>query len=441
MRRLSFAIVFAVSAASAAAQSAQGPSTLTLEEAIALAKRNNPQYLQTINNRRSTALGVRTARALMFPTVSSGIDFGWREGRPTFFEGQQVGATAAALSSGYGINVSARYELATFLGPGQASARLDAAEAGEIAQEQTLRQQVTTQYFTAVQSVRNAALQDTLIKSLDLQFQLAKARETIGSGISLDTKLAEVALLRQQLAAETARSRAGTDKLALFELIGIPTVDTNVQLTTDVAVTQPDFKIDDLIAQAKLHNGGLAASRSNLHVAEIGKKSVRGQYIPSVGLSTGIGGQTSMNTDAVGDARVWPFGFSRSPISVRASFSLTLWNAFQREQQYENASIQITNAQHELRRTELQITNNISRLVAELNLAWRSYQLQQQIVETQKQALQLAQERYKVGSTAYTDLSLAQDRYQTEELNLLISIYTYHRWFAQLEAAVGKPLR
>src|SRR6185295_1458702 len=101
------------------------------------------------------------------------------------------------------------------------------------------------------------------VKSLDLQFQLAKAKEAIGSGIALETKQAEVNVLRQRLAAERARSQAGTDKLALFELIGIPTVDTNVQLTTDLPITEPKFSAEDLIAQARTSNASLAASRAS----------------------------------------------------------------------------------------------------------------------------------------------------------------------------------
>jgi outer membrane protein len=445
MRRLTFAttlaITFAVFAVSASAQGTTAPNTLTLDEAIALAKRNNPAYLQAINNKRSTALTVRTARAALFPTLSSNLGFSWREGLPTIIEGQQFGSSVDQLGSNFGFGISASYSYQSFLNPGQAAARLDAADAGQVAQEQSLRQQVTDRYFIAVQSVRNAELQDTLVKSLDLQLQLAKAKEAIGSGISLETKQAEVNMLRQQLAAERASSQAGSDKLALFELIGIPTVDTNVQLTTDLPIVEPNFNADDLIAESRQRNASLSAARANLHAAEVTKKSSKGAYIPSLSLQSGIGGNTSMDMDAVGDARTWPFGFRRSPISVGASLRLPLWDGFQREQNIENAAIQTQNAQIDLKRTEIQVTNNITRLVAELQLAWRAYRLQEQIVETQKQALQLAQERYKVGSTPFTDLSLAQDRYQQEENALLVSIYTYHRTFAQLEAAVGRPLR
>jgi outer membrane protein len=440
MRRLTFAVLFAASSLHAGAQDTTRFATLTLDEALSLAKRYNPLYLEQINDRKSTALGVRTARAQLFPRVTSSMGLNWREGRPTFFEGQQFGSAADALGSSYSIGIGVTYSLQSFLAPSQAIARVDAADAGVIAQEQTLRQQVTNQYFTAVQSVRNADLQDSLVKSQELQFQLAKARETIGSGIALDTRNAEGALLRQQLAAERAHNTADLDKLRLFETIGIPATG-DVQLTTDLPIVEPTFQLPELLADAKVRNASLASTRANMRVAELTRRSARGSYIPSLGFSTGLGGQTSMNTDAVGSERTWPFGFSRNPLSFSAGFNLTLWDGFQREQNVEAATIAVTNAQHELRRTDLNVTTSVTTLHSELRYAWRAYQLQLQIVETARQALQLAQERYKVGSTAFTDLSLAQDRYQQEENTRLVFIYNYHRTFAQLEAAVGRPLR
>ena len=127
--------------------------------------------------------------------------------------------------------------------------------------------------------------------------------------------------------------------------------------------------------------------------------------------------------------------------SASEFLSLALWDGYRREQGTQSAALALTNAQHELRRADLQLTTQVSSLYTELVNDWRAVQLQIQIVATAREAMQLAQERYRVGSTAYTDLALAQDRYQQEENARLVDIYTYHRTFAQLEAVVGRPLR
>jgi outer membrane protein len=440
MRRLSLVMLFAVSALPLAAQDMQRIATLTLDEALTLAKRYNPAYLSSINTRRNTALSVRTAKAALFPTVSSGMDFSWREGKPTFIEGQQFGSSADALGSSYSVSLGASYRYSTFLAPKQAAARLDAAEFSSTAQELSVRQQVTSQYFTAVQSVRNAELQDSLVSSYKLQFDLAKARETVGSGISLDTKNAEVAYLRQQLAAQRSHNTADLDKIRLFEAIGIA-AQPGVTLTTELPVTEPRFTLADLLVEANSKNASLAASRATVRSAEFGSKMSKSAYIPSLSLSTGIGGQTNMQTDAEGDARTWPFGFSRNPLGFRVGLSLPLWDGFNREANIESSAIALSNAQHDVRRAELQLVTNVTTFHTELMYSWRQMQLQREIVEAARQALTLAQERYRLGSTAFTDLSLAQDRYQQEQNNQLANTYAYHRAFAQLEAAVGRPLR
>ena len=57
----------ALAAQTASAQSA--PSTLTLDEAVQLARRNNPIFLQTVNARRSADMNVRATYAAFLPSV------------------------------------------------------------------------------------------------------------------------------------------------------------------------------------------------------------------------------------------------------------------------------------------------------------------------------------------------------------------------------------
>jgi outer membrane protein TolC len=56
-------------------------------------------------------------------------------------------------------------------------------------------------------------------------------------------------------------------------------------------------------------------------------------------------------------------------------------------------------------------------------------------------ALKLAQEKYRVGSATAVDLSTQRDDYQRAVQQLLASIFDFHRAFAALERAVGRPLR
>ena len=74
-------------------------SVLTLADAIALARRNNPGFATATNARRSAAAVMRAANGALLPSVNTNLGAGYREGRQTFFQGQAFGATNDQLST------------------------------------------------------------------------------------------------------------------------------------------------------------------------------------------------------------------------------------------------------------------------------------------------------------------------------------------------------
>ena len=60
---------------------------------------------------------------------------------------------------------------------------------------------------------------------------------------------------------------------------------------------------------------------------------------------------------------------------------------------------------------------------------------------TQSLALSLAQERYRVGANTFLDVTQSRAEYERAQTDLINAIYEFHRSFAALENAVGRPLR
>ena len=83
-------------------------ATLTLEDAVDLARRNNPGFLSTQNDQAATDWAVREAYGALIPTVNASTNAGYRGAGEV-----RVGTITIDnqvtdwLSSGYNINVSA----------------------------------------------------------------------------------------------------------------------------------------------------------------------------------------------------------------------------------------------------------------------------------------------------------------------------------------------
>jgi outer membrane protein len=233
------------------------------------------------------------------------------------------------------------------------------------------------------------------------------------------------------------------------------------------------------------------ALRSREHVADLNVRREKGEYSPTLSLSTGIGGytygytnsnfpvqQASAQLDASrascirteevratlnlsnqlaecnamafteaqaqairsGNSR-FPFNFTKSPRSFSATLSLPLFDGFAREQRLQEAMASRSDARYGVRARELALTADVTAAYLTVTTAEKTVVLQEQNAAKAKQELKLVQDRYKIGATTFVDLTQARATYERAESERINAVYDYHKSFAALESAVGHPLR
>ncbi len=469
-----------------AVPAAAGPA-LTLDEALGLARRNSPTYLQALEGRRRAGAAVRSAWGNLTPDVSTNFGASFREGRPQLINGVPLGASANQIQSSYGVNAQLSINSAALLQPRAQRLNADATEADIRASGQTLHTAVTQQYIAVLQQQARAALQDTLVATAQAQLELARVRASVGSATPLDVQQAEVELGRQRVAGIQARNQAEVEKLRLFQAMGVP-MPEGVRLTTEFELEAPTLSLDQLLQMGREGNPSLAAAEARTRVSDIGVKQARGEYLPTFSVQTGIGGYTSQFTDddflvssALGNAqaqctsendlrelvglppsgidcgaitlspdrvanirssnRAFPFDFTTNPWQISAGLSLPIFNGFAREQRVQEAQASRNEAQYRARASRLQLETDVTAAYLTLQSQLQAVELQEQNARTARQALELAQERYRVGASTFVEVSQARDTFAQAETERINAIYEFQRAFASLEAAVGRPLR
>ena len=468
---------------------AQGP-VLTLEEALATARQNNPGYRTAQNAQRTADANVRSAYGSFLPNVSSGFSGSWREGRQEFFGGQGFGATNDQLNTNGNINANMTLSLAAVNQLRAQKASAQAVESDISAAEQNLRQQVTIQFISARQAEARAILQDTLIYTTRAQLELARARLTVGSGTQLDVQRAEVGNGQQRVAALQARNTADIEILRLYQLMGIAPI-AGTRLTGPLDVVLPTLTVNDLLAEARRGNPVIESARLRQEQASRGVSIARSQYAPTLNLSSGVSGFAlrSTNTGALiaqgqagfasqrascirseevraaaglpnrlaqcaliewspeAEAGIraeqdrFPFGLQRAPYNFSASVSLPLFNGFRRESDVQTATVQRRNAENTLRQEELRVSTDITAAYLTLTAQKQAVDLQIENSATARIALSLAEERYRAGAINLVDLIQARTDFERAETDRINAIFDFQRAFTQLEAAVGRPLR
>jgi outer membrane protein len=226
-------------------------------------------------------------------------------------------------------------------------------------------------------------------------------------------------------------------------------------------------------------------------VSDLNVRREKGEYSPTLSLSTGIGGYTygytnsnfpvqqasaqldaartscvrteevraalnlsnqlaECNAMAFTDAQAqairdgnsrFPFNFTKSPRSFSATLSLPLFDGFSREQRLQEAMASRSDARYSVRSKELALTADVTAAYLILVTAEKTVALQEQNAAKAKQELKLVQDRYRIGATTYVDLTEARATYERSESDRITAVYDYHKAFAALESAVGHPLR
>jgi outer membrane protein len=488
MRALTLVALFGVASNVAAAQSIPASGrTLTLDEAIVLALQNNPGYLQAVNTQRNADAGVRSAYGALLPSSSASYSTRYSESGQQFVQGIALSNSSNTVSSNYSLGVSYSLSASTLLAPRSARANREAAEADVRGSAEALRAAVTQQYLTVLQAEARAGVADSLIATSAGQLQLARARVVVGAGNALDVRRAEVALGQAEVTSLTNHNTWQVEKLRLFQQLGVSTADTTWQLTTKFDVTAPAFTLDSVLGLAKSVNPAVNALRSRVRAAEVDHKVSRSAYTPNLFLSTGWGGnsfaytddaypvtsqQASLNNQYASCARTdsirtavgmpslnctqssltsaqisqlqqdnSPFKFNKAPFSLSAQVSIPIFDGFRREQRLELSDIARQDARYSLRARELQLNTEVTQAFLNLMTSYRVVALQEINATRAREELAFAEERYRVGAATFLDVTTSRGTFAQAQIDRVNAIYDYHRAFAGLEAAVGRPLR
>ena len=465
-----------------------GVQVLTLADAVRVAHENNPTFLQTIAAAGAASGTLRTAYGQLLPQLSASLYSAYGGSGQTVVSGSFLGASSNYLESQYQVGLNYTMNAATLLTPAFGRANRNAAEADVSAQAEVLESTIAQQYVTVLEDQAKAALQDSLVADVEAQLALTRARYEAGSATRLDSVRAAVTDGQQRVQAIQAHNLAQTDLLRLFQQLGVAQ-PANVQLTGAYPVTPPSFSLDSVLALAHQANPQVNALRAREHATNVDVARAYSLYTPTLQVSTGIGGYTYQYTNPaflVGSAngalaqqfagcmaldtiaraaglpsrncgattltpaqaasirsanQQFPFAFQNVPRSIGANVTLAIFDGFQREERVEQARVNRATARYTERARELQLTADVTAAYLTLTTSVRTVDIQDQNASAARQALELAEERYRLGASTIVNVADARAAYERADNDRISAVYDYHKAFAALETAVGRPLR
>jgi outer membrane protein len=473
----------------------EAPATLSLDEAVQLARRYSPSFRQQANDAGVADWNVRAAYGALLPslTLRSGID--WQAGgTPRFglFSGEDLGLSRSPdyLFSDYSINVGLTLSGGTFFRMAQERAAREATHARIEAAAYTLESDVTRQYLTALRARDAVKITERELESTDEALKLAQARVAAGAATRMDAAQAEVERGRAEVALLQAQATEQTEKLRLLQRIGVD-LSQDVDLTTELTVFEPQWTLEELTRTAMQTHPQLVAARAAESSGRAAARAARMSYLPTINIGGGWSGYTRHTRStgylldqaeqsaqnrmescertndlysrladplpmencarfALTDADrasvlrandVFPFNFTKNPPSFGMSVTLPILNGFTREAQVQTAAAAAEDAKHQRREEELNRRATVATTFLALQTAYRAVAIEERNVMAAREQLELARERYRLGAGSILELTQAQATRARADQAHLVALYSFHENLAALEAAVGRTLR
>jgi outer membrane protein len=471
--------------------------TLTLGEAIELARRNNPNFLTTQDGIVNADWAVRESYGALLPGASASTSFSWQDaGTPRFgiFNASDFGfaSSTSYLSSSYSLGLNYRLSGSTLMAPGREKASRRATEASIDAAGTTLDADVKHAYLAVLRARDGVMLAQQELARADENLKLAQARVAVGQAIPIEGKQAEVGRGRAEVALLQAQNLVQTESLRLMELLGVQPTGS-IRLTTEFAVTDVPWSADDLVQLALEQHPVMRTSRANIDAANTSVRMARSAYLPSLSLQAGWSGftrQAGSESYLLDQARsqiqgqrancelfnnisgglaqplpgypsdctrfvltpqaeasilagndAFPFDFSKEPLSVSLTLTLPIFEGFSRERQIEQARVTARDADRRLRADELRVRTLVNIAYLDVATARQSVDLEARNRDLADEQLRLAQELYRAGVNTFLELQEAETVKARADRAWLQAIYTFHDGLATLEAEVGRPLR
>ena len=471
------------------------PPVLSLEEALEIARANNPGYRQVRNDIELADWGVRQAYGSLLPSATASGGSSWQGAGEQQFGSLTLGDLGflnqpSYYFSNYFVGLNYSLDWATIRAPSLAKADRRVTEAQIGLAGADLEANVTNAYVEALRQEEALRIAQLQLENSQFNLRLAQGQLEVGTVTAIDVGQAEVQVGRSEVAVLQSRNALETARMRILQQLGLQ-MGSEFELSTGFTLSLPTWNEEELRVMALGGNPNLETRRRSRESAEINVSSARSSYFPSLSISTGLSGfaRQASNTDfqvAQAEARVagsmaqclstndlysrlatplpplncsqftftdvqrqsisdsnnqFPFGFQSSPPSVQLQMSIPIFQGLRRQRNVEAARLQRDDLVEQIREQEIALEADISIGLANVRTAYQSALLEERNRELADQQLRLARERYQLGEITFVDLVDAQTVLAQAEADQISAVFAYHDLVTTLESLIGTSLR
>jgi len=411
------------------------PQRLTVQDAEALAVKNNPQISVAHLLSLSSLQVTRQQKAAYYPTVYGSI---------TAAEPRNEGSRIAA---GY-LNNPIVYQRAA---GGVALSQLltDFGRTNNLVAAAALRAKAADMNAAATAAQIKLAVDQAFYNALEANAELMVARQTVEArkAVSeqvtalfnnklksqLDVSFASANLSQANLLLLDAQNAYQASLSVLSELLGYTTQQQYDLVEGDSQLSPPPDAVGPLIDQAFANRPEIAAQGFEVEASQRFQKAERDLLLPSI-QALGVVGRTAASESIAGISV-----FSSWYGAVGVNMNIPIFNGFLYPARAKEASLRSQAEQERLRELRDHVASDVRTSWLNSQTAYRRIAVTQQFVVQTTLAVDLSQTRYQLGLASIVELSQAQLQQTEAQIQNAAAKYQYRIAQEVMRFQIGAP--
>jgi outer membrane protein len=415
-------------------QNSAAPLTITLQDALARARTNEPNYTAAVSRYGIARQGTTQARAGLLPSVNYNNQFIYTQGNGTP-SGRFIAANGVheylsqgAVHQEFSLQVTAEYRLARAQ---EALARANA----EIAARGLVVTVTQTYYALVVAQRKYATAQRAADEAAHFQ-DITQKLERGGEVAHSDTLKAQLQAQQQQRALAEAQLEIERARLDLAVIL-FPGFNENFNTVDDLDNVQPLPSFQEAESQAGQQNPQLAAALASLHEANQEVAVAWSGLLPTLGIDYLYGidaNQFATNGfDPLTKQTVRNLGYGAA-----ATLQIPIWNWGANRSKLRSAHIARDQAQVELSFAQRKMVADLKAFYGEAQTARTELESLRQSSDMAAESLRLTNLRYQAGEATALEVVDAQNTLTQAQNSLGDGQVRFRVAVANLQTLTGK---
>jgi outer membrane protein TolC len=414
------------------------PVTITLQDAIARARKYYSVYRSAETNAALAQENSKQARASLLPSISYTQQFLGTQGNGTTPNGRFVTQDGVHVYRAWGVfhqDVPAGFFALAPYRRAVAGAALAQAQA-EIARR-GLTVTVTNSYYGLIVAQRKYASAQQLLEQIGRFLQTTKDRERVREVAHADVVKAQLQFDQQQIAFQEAQLAMDNARLALAVLLS-PNLDQNFTTVDDVDNPPVLPSLDEVKAMAARENPTVRSAMEALKQANQDVTVARAGFFPTFSVD-GVYGIEANAFALHSTSAAFPERGKLPNLGyfVTATMNVPIWNWGSTESKLRQAKYSQRQAKVELSQVQRETLSNLCQSYNEANLARSEIATLREAAGLAAETLRLATLRYQAGEAIELEVVDAQNALGTARNALDSGEARYRVALATLQTVTG----